>query len=798
MNKSTVGIIVAGMALTAVSDVQTWNAENHVDTKWNTTSENWDAGSVWVNGNSAVFPSGGAPTHVSEEIRLSCLTTQQSAERKVYAANSGKLVFEGDAPAIGSSGNGIFYLQLPVESSSQLSISSGSVGLYGANVLPNGCRISGSTTALRINSEASLGVGDVVMESGSALWTTVSGLDITNRIVQNGLAYGGALIGGSPTFRRIGTTSANSSHAFGFGRTGGGTSSAVLSLVDDSEGIGYFAIRGNFDLAVNGGTVKARADSSSPFFRDWSGESHWNHEISVGRDGFVFDSNGASTKLELGATLKFGQTSETVTNNGEVCSTAYANPSVESDLTGWTLGYLDGYKYNDSDRRKNGSGFCNDEEYYTKDGSWFIALRCYNYADTTISVPEAGLWRLACDIGHRPSYAGYTIPVTVTVDMGTENEQTFVIPSRGNAHPFTYCETCPFALEEGEHTVRYAAGNVIQGGNAMSTVHLDAFRIVKADVVTHDLSQFVKKGAGTLTVATLETDGRVAVSNGTLRLVSPAVVGAKVDVATGATLELCAGSVTDARMTVPAGATVRFSCDIMNYINNGSFETPVTSGYSAGMGGSTGWSQINDDNLNSSGIQRNGSTMSTGSAATPEGDQTAYVRACGGVIYQTINLASAGTYRLSFLQAQRWNWRAKLTTVVAIDETNVLTLPPETSAQNEFRRYSTDVSLGAGAHTVKFTVTGGNANSEMFIDDIRLVDMSVPPTSIAGGRIDLASGSILDLQNFTLLEIPKGVLFVDGVPVVGKKTDLESAGVTVIGDGQIRVGPPSGLIITFR
>ena len=330
----------------------------------------------------------------------------------------------------------------------------------------------------------------------------------------------------------------------------------------------------------------------------------------------------------------------------------------------------------------------------------------------------------------------------------------------------------------------------------MTTVNLDTFRIVKADVVTHDLSQFVKKGAGTLTVAALETDGRVAVSNGTLRLVSPALEGAKMDVATGATLELCAGNVTDAQMTVATGATLRFSCDIMNYINNGSFETPVTATFDAGMT-STGWSQIKDTNNNQSGIQRNGSAMSNGSAATPEGDQTAYVRACGGVIYQTFTVASAGTYRLSFLQAQRWNYKANLTTVVAIDETDVLTLLPEASAQNEFRRYSADVSLNAGEHTVKFTVTGGNANSEMFIDDIRLVDMSVPPTSIAGGRMDLSSGSILDLQNFTLLEIPKGVLFVDGVPVVGNKADLESAGVTVIGDGGIRVGLSAGTVMTI-
>lgn len=796
MNKSMVGIIVAGMALTAVSDVQTWNAENHDDTKWNTTSENWDAGSVWVNGNSAVFPSGGAPTHVSEVIRLSGLTTQQSGERNVYSENSGKLVFEGDAPTIGSSGDGIMNLPLPVESDSQLSIVSGTVGLYGANVLPNGCRISGNNTALRINSEASLGVGDVVMESGSALWTTVSGLDITNRIVQNGLAYGGALAEGSPTFRRIGTTSANSSHAFGFGRINGGASSVVLSLADDSEGIGHFAIRGNFNLTVNGGTIKARPDSSSPFFRDWSGESHWNHEITVGREGFVFDSNGSPTELDLGATLKFAQTSETVTNNGEVCSTAYANPSLESGLTGWTLGRLEGAKY-DSSRQNNTGAFCNDEAYYTKDGSWFIALRCYNYAETTISVPEAGLWRLACDIGHRPGgYTGYTIPVTVTVDMGTDNEQTYVIPSRGKAHPFTYCETCPFELEAGEHTVRYATGNV-ETGNDMSTVHLDAFRIVKADVETHELSQFVKKGTGTLTVTSIETDGRIAVSNGTLRLVSPAVVGAKVDVATGATLELCAGSVADARMTVPAGATVRFSCDIMNYINNGRFETPVTSGYAVGMGGSTGWLQISNNDNSISGIQRNGSAMSSGSAATPEGDQTAYVRARGGVIYQTFTVVSAGTYRLSFLQAQRWNYKDNLTTVVAIDENDVLTLPPEASAQNEFRRYATDVSLSAGEHTVKFTVTGGNANSEMFIDDVRLVDMSVPPTSIAGGRIDLASGSTVDLQNMGCLEIPKGVLFVDGVEITGRNNALQSAGVNVIGSGSIYV-PNPGFAIFVR
>ena len=793
MNKSLLGIIMAGMVLTAVSDVQTWDAENHADTKWNTTSENWDAGSVWVNGNSAVFPSGGAPTHVSETIRLTDLTTRRTSDTTLNAENSGRLLFQGDAPFINVASSSLF-LNCPVESESQLEIRGGNtVALNGANILPDGCHVADPNTALRINKYASLGTGTVVLDYDTLLWTTTSGLDITNKIVQTGRASGGALNVSAPIYRRIGTTEENTAHVFGLGRGNGGASSAILSLADDSEGIGHFAIRGNFNLTVNGGTIKARPDSSSPFFRDWSGESHWNHEIIVGREGFVFDSNGSPTELDLGATLKFGQTSETVTNNSEVCSTAYANPSVESGLTGWKLGRLEGAKY-DSSRQNNTSAFCNDEEYYTKDGSWFIALRCYNYAETTISVPEAGLWRLACDIGHRPGgYTGYTIPVTITVDMGTDNEQTYVIPSRGKAHSFTYCETCPFELEAGEHTVRYATGNV-ETGNEMSTVHLDAFRIVKADVETHELSQFVKKGAGALTVAALETDGRVAVSNGELRIISPILENAKIDVVSGATLELDAGTVANARMSIAAGATLRFSSNAANIIANGSFETPVVSGYSNAIGG-TGWSGT------SCGYQRNGGGLSNNSEATTKGSQTAFVRANGegGSIYREFTVDTAGTYQLSFIHAPRKDYLAgSFTLVVTVDETKVLTLTHDSLQGREYQRHSVDVQLSASSHTVKFEATGGTVGGAMlFIDDVKIVGKTAPATLVTGGRIDLASGSTVDLQNMGCLEIPKGVLFVDGVEITGRNNALQSAGVNVIGSGSIYV-PNPGFAIFVR
>ena len=797
MKKTVVRIFAVAGVAAAFADVQTWNSASHEDTKWNTTSANWDAGAVWVNGNAAVFPSDGAPTVVSEPIQLSCLTNRSPvADITLSAENSGKLVFVGDAPRMVTSEHGIV-LKCPVESANQLELSGGGVFLLsGANVVPQGYHVVGQNTSIRVGSGAALGTGSVVLEKDTLLWTTVSGLDITNRIVQNGRAYGGALTGSTPVFRRLGITEANTAHVFGFGRTDGRVSSAILSLADDSDAIGHFAIRGNFALTVNGGTLKARSDSRW-YFRDWDNENYWNNVITVGPDGFVFDSNGASD-ISLGAQLSFPNTKAAVTNNIGVCSTAYANPFVDSDLSGWTLGTLPGNQYGDSARRANGSAFCNDESYYTTNGSYFIALRCYSYAESTINVPSDGLWRMACDLGHRPGYSGYTVPVTVTVDPGTESEQSYVIPSRGSAHPFMYCETCAFPLAAGEHTVRYATGN-IASGNAMSTVHFDTFRIVEADVETYDIAPLVKKGEGTLAIDGLDTDGRIAVSNGTLRLISPALVDAKVDVANGATLELGAGSLTGVRVAVASGATLRISGYAVNRIVNGGFEEPVISDYVPHMS-TTGWSQTTDGSGNSSGFQRTGRTMSSEGAYTSEGDQTAYVRANGGVISKTFTLDAAGTYRLSFIQGQRLNYKGNLTTTVKLDGDDVYTTSlTEAESGEEFQLHETEVTLAAGDHTLEFKVTGSNTlGAMMFIDDVRLVDVASLPTRVVGGRIDLARGATVDLQNLNLLEIPAGVLFVDGAPIRGSRSALASAGITVVGEGKIQIGPPTGLTVIFK
>ena len=794
MNKLTIGLMAAGLALGVRADVQTWNATSHVDTNWNTTSANWDDGAVWKNGNAAVFPAGGAPTAVTEEIHLSCLTNK--ATSNIRLQGSGKLVFEGSKPQIkGSSVENRF--DCSIESANRLNISgSGVVLLYGANTLPNGVSVSDVNTQVRINTAAALGTGPLVLGTDTAFWTVSDGIEVTNKIVQSGRARGGALNAKAPIYRRIGTTDGNTSHIFGMGRASGGVSSAILSLADDSEGIGYFAIQGNFGLTVNGGTVKARTDASSPFFRQWDNETYWTRQITVGRDGFTFDSNGATKELVLGAALKFPATVEILTNDVGECASAYANPYFESGSTGWTTGTLPGNNYGVIGRTNNGGSFCNKTSHYTTNGTYFVALRCYSYAASSIAVPESGLWRLACDIGNRPDYAGWSIPVTVTVDEGTANEQSYVIPSRGGDKPFAYCATRPFALEAGSHTVKYAAGNVTTGSD-MSSVHFDCFRLVKCEVITNELAAFEKKGVGTLEVEGLTTDGRVTVSGGTLRLKEPTLNGTKLQVVDGATLELQNGSMTETTLSAEAGATVRFVA--ANLIGNGSFETPVTSDYVGNMA-NTGWSQTLDQDGNYSGYQRNGGAMSKNSAATPAGDQTAFVRARGGSIYQSVTANRDGTYDLSFLQAPRLDYpQGTFSITVSIDDEPVLTLPHDKVWHTDFVRQGTMVSLTAGTHVLKFTVSGGTMSGvEMFIDDVGLFDQNSSATVVAGGRIDLESGSTIDLQNRSPLVIPEGVLFVDGQPIRGGKSALRQAGVTVTGSGRIKIGDPLGMMLLLR
>lgn len=802
MNRQTIGLMAVGLALGACADVQIWNATSHVDANWNTTSANWDDGAVWKNGNAAVFPAGGAPTAVTEEIRLSCLTNKATSNVKLQGL--GRLVFESDSPGVRNASSELEF-DCSVESDNQLEITGGyPTFLYGANLLPKGCAVTGDDTQIRINAAAALGTGPVVLGQNTAFWTTASGIEITNKIVQSGRAWGGALVGTAPTYRRIGTTDDNAEHVFGLGRGNGGKSSAILSLADDSEGIGCFDLRGNFTLTVNGGTVKARTDAATPFFRDWDKETHWNHQISVGRDGFTFDSNGAARDLSLGATLKFPETKEIFTNDVGECASAYANPYFESNSTGWTFGKLEGNKYDPIKRTNNGGSFCNKESHYTTNGTYFVGLRCYSYAASSISVPEAGLWRLACDIGNRPDSpynGGWSIPVTVTVDEGTADEQSYVIPSRGSSKPFAYCATRPFVLKAGSHTVKYAAGNVTSG-DARSSVHFDCFRLVRCEVVTNELATFVKKGVGTLVVDDLATDGRVVVSNGTLRLEQSDLVGTKLAVAANSTLDLRAGSLTKITMDVSAGATLRFSSDIVNCIENGSFESPEISDYVL-MPNDSGWKQVKDSSNNTSGIQKNGGAMSANGQTpkTTDGDQTAYVRGNGGEIYRDFTVSADATYQVSFVQAPRdYSASYKATLEVLVDGDVLLTVDPHGS-YHAFESHAFDVELTAGSHELRFRASGAGASGAMMLIDSVVVRQHYLPTAattVVSGKINLASGSTLDLQDYTELVVPKGVVFVDGVAVEGGRRALIAAGVNVTGDGKVKIGDPRGMTILLR
>lgn len=782
------------------ADVQTWRTTGRADDEWNTSSANWDNGVQWVNGNVAIIPAGGSPALVTEPISLAGMTNAYNwatGSEGIYASGDGKLVFTGDAPEV-YVGSTSLHFYCPVESAEPLTVTGfGALFLFASNSFPKG--VIKKNGQIRFG-EGGLGVGPLSIGAGTSFWTSQDNLDVTNKIIQTGLGYGGTLNATTAIFRRFGTTDANVGHLFGLGRTNGGKSSAILSLSDESEGIGQYRMRGDFSLTVNGGTIKAREDSQSPFFQTWEDESYWDRTISVGNDGFVFDSNGATEELELGATLVFpAKTSETGTNSIEVM--AFENPSLENDDEHWTFGKLTGNKYAPIGRTENGGTYCSQKypEHYTTNGNYFIALRCYSYAKSDFNVPDDGLWRIVCDIGYRATYDGWSIPVTVTIDEGLEGEQSYVIPSREKDQPFKRCETCEFQLTAGTHTVKFAAGDITVSGDDKSIVYLDTFRIARDSVWTNEFGTLVKKGIGTLAIENLSTDGRVVVSNGTLKLRDADLDGAKLDVQNGAALALSMGSLSNVLMSVSAGATLRFLTESTNFIANGRFEAPVVTKAQATLD-QAGWGQVSDSEGKASGMQVNGCTASAKSARTPDGNQTAFVRGQGGAIYTSFSVPSDGVYTLSFLQAPRYDMPGRFELSVLIDDEEVFSLDHEQSWHYDFERQTMDVRLTAGTdHVLKFLVSGGVQTGEMmFIDDVRLNAKNAGATKVLAGRIDLASGSTVDLQNTTRLEIPAGIVFVDGVMIVGGRAELRQHGVEVTGMGSIRIGGPKGLVLVVR
>ena len=775
---------------------------------WNLADANWTnelgEATAWVNGNSATFTECGSAAltiSVTDDIQLHNLMLTRTSPAVTWNDSGGSLTFVSDdanpTNYITISQDGLHAeMNARVNCAGPLVKDGGGViRLYnGGNNLTGGVVVEKSQ--LRFGPSGSIGPGTVTVLGNSTLFSdATSAPDV--KYVESDQAFMGST-GYMLTIKSVGVTDDNVSRKFGIGRSNDNSCKITLALTDpESEGIGQYVLRGGgMDLTFDGGTVKASPKTSDVFFNATGNMTPVAH---VTKNGVTFDTAGADT--ELGLTLAFDGP-KAITN--VVQTVEPENWSFETgSFSPWSPNA--GGVNETSSVQNNTSAFMNDspgnhvEEFCTTNGSKFAVLRRYASITQTVSLPTAGLWRVAYERGCRP-HTGYPAQaLSLTVSLGGDANAT-VSPAQPSVavYPFRRETTDLFELEAGSHVLKFTSG---PHNSANYAVLLDAIRLERCEVEPAPDGPLVKTGIGSLAVTNLVTDGLVAVSNGTLTVRKAALDGAPVEVAAGGTLELYATKLTNATVNVAAGGTLRLrDGDGKNFVANGSFEDNLFPGvgyqaYSQN-GGPRGWKMNYDVSSDIPGIQVNGSAMSNKGPDTDYGCTTAYLRQQAR-LQQTVTVPADGTYEVSFMHACRFGYNSYTIPLTCLIDGVAVASNGTRTANYGFERSTTRVDLTAGEHTLMFS-TGSSSvlYAAIFIDDVRLMPVAGTNT-LDGNALAFASGATLDLQNAELVYIGGGVT-VDGRVVKGTANTLRRAGVTVTGAGAIQIGPPQGTVVIIR
>ena len=164
---------------TAFGEIQTWNDVGS-DNVWSTNSANWDAGSVWTNGNSAVFAGAGG-TIAGETVELSAtvmvanVTFQTNGYVIADTDGDGNFSIAGGPAVIAvPNSNGTAVISTPIGGSGGLTKTGpGVLQLSGTNTYAGVTTVSAGTLKLAFNMPAALGAegtgNDTVVSNGATL-----------------------------------------------------------------------------------------------------------------------------------------------------------------------------------------------------------------------------------------------------------------------------------------------------------------------------------------------------------------------------------------------------------------------------------------------------------------------------------------------------------------------------------------------------------------------------------------------------------------------------------------------------
>jgi len=358
------------------------------------------------------------------------------------------------------------------------------------------------------------GTGPIVFEGTAGAFYVPVGADIPNKVVFASETWAATDGNRRLTLRDIGFNAGNTNHVAMLGRQNwDGASVNTLSLTNEScEAIGRISMRGQLDLTLEN-RLPIGGQCPNVFVRY---HTKGSADVHVSTNGVTFDvAEGAD--VAVGVPLR-ADTGFIATN---VIETVYPhNWSFESGAEGWSATTNANATAPAGVKDSPDATWCN---FTTPYGKKAMVLRWGNKLTTKskypVSIPQGGTWRVAFVCASRSGTSnndGGSIPITVTVDAGTDAAVSSVIPARENEkHDYLEVATEPLELTAGNHTLQLVTG---EGKKSYSGVAIDGIRFERIECMPVRDGTIAKTGPGKLTMSGVTSSGTLAARDGTLAI----------------------------------------------------------------------------------------------------------------------------------------------------------------------------------------------------------------------------------------------------------------------------------------
>ena len=417
---------------TLPAETLVWTGEASSD--WNLADLNWTnelgEATAWVNGSDALFPAAAtSPVSVTGDVELHNLRLAKRTNMFTWSDGGGSLTFVSDGANptnyIRFGGDALHHDLHARVSCAGPFVKDGDSVLYLYNANNNFAGgIFQTMSQMRICTSGAAGPGAVTMLGTSTVFNHDEPIAPDVKFIQDGNNNLLGSIGPMLTIKSVGATANNAARVFRIGRSNANSCAITLALTDpESEGIGQYVFVGSSaKFSFDGGVVKASPKTKDLFFTTAGGATP---VARVTNSGVTFDTAGANT--ELGLTLQF-DAAAAVTNVLETVEPQNWSFETGSFSPYWSLNA--GEANESSTVQNNTSAFMNDlagthvEAFCTTNGTRFAVLRRYGSITQTVTLPTAGLWRVAYERGCRPNTGYPAQALSLTVSLGGDANAT--------------------------------------------------------------------------------------------------------------------------------------------------------------------------------------------------------------------------------------------------------------------------------------------------------------------------------------------------------------------------------------